>query len=153
MTREQRRLRLARRQALLADVSHKAAIRSLADAVSQEARCTTLAERSRALLETYKRQGGSVDGAALAQSARFLAAFGNLSDDANKAQADARAQLAWQLEALGQAQDRAQRQSERVETAKADVLKARHKREAERGLAHNVRRLSPTPTSPLKSKR
>ncbi|MEO0872373.1 MAG: hypothetical protein AAFY19_10550 [Pseudomonadota bacterium] len=148
MKREQRRLRLARRQALLADVSQRAAMRSLADALVEEARSDTLAQRSRDLVTAYGGRSQAQDGAGLAEAGRFSAALGSLAHDAEQARADASEQAQWQAQALGEAQTRAQRQAERLDDARAALRDAREKREHQasaaastssaRGLAHNL---------------
>lgn len=146
MTREKRRLRLAQRQHLLAQVSQRTAMRSLADALAEEARSATLAQRSRDLAAAYATRKGISDGAALAQTAQFAAALGTLANTAEKARADAGLQAAWQIEALGAAQTRAQRQSERLDQAHAELAAVQDRRTLatqaaqppRKGLARNV---------------
>jgi len=150
MKREQRRLRLARRQALLADVSERAAMRSLADALHEEARSDTLAQRSRDLVTAYGGRSQAQDGAGLAETGRFSAALGTLAHDAEQARADASQQAQWQAQALGEAQTRARRQAERLDDAHTALRAAREKREHEasatasaisaRALARNLQR-------------
>lgn len=146
MTREQRRLRLAQRQHLLAEVSQNAAMRALADALAQENRSAALARRSRELAQGYGARGGICDGGALAQVVRFAAALATLSGQAEQARADASAQANWQLDALGTAQTRARRQSDRLAQAYAELATLREQRALEeeaaqtlrKGLAHNL---------------
>lgn len=154
MTSEKRRLRLAQRQALLAQVSQRAAMRSVADALSEETRSATLAERSRELVRVYGGRSQAADGAGLAQTGSFAVALGALAQDAEKGRADASEQTAWQMEALGKAQDRARRQSDRLESAKAQYRAARERRlaanappPAKAGLARKVHRPDETETS------
>ncbi|MEO0589871.1 MAG: hypothetical protein AAFZ11_04840 [Pseudomonadota bacterium] len=157
MKREQRRLRLARRQALLADVSQRAAMRSLADALLQETRSDTLAQRSRELITAYGARSPAKDGAGLTEAGRFSAALGNLAHDAQQALADAAQQAQWQAKALGQAQTRARRQAERLEDARAAFEAAREKRQNDasasaspirvRGLARNLQNEDRVPES------
>ncbi|MEM6858476.1 MAG: hypothetical protein AAF559_11445 [Pseudomonadota bacterium] len=150
MKRERRRLRLARRQALLADVSARAAMRSLANALHEEARSDALAQRSRDLVTAYGERPQAQDGAGLAEAGRFSAALGSLAHDAEQARADASQQAQWQAQALSEAQTRARRQAERLDDARAALHEAREKREhqatvaasasATRGLARNLHR-------------
>ncbi|NQX93515.1 MAG: hypothetical protein HRT64_01060 [Erythrobacter sp.] len=117
MKRAKRRVRVARRQALLAEVSQRAAMRGLADALAEEDRSSILAERSRELTRTYGGRSQAQDAGALQQNARFAGALASLAGNAEAARADARQQAEWQAQALGQAQTRARLQSERFENA------------------------------------
>ena len=103
-------------------------MRSLADALAEESRSVTLAERSRELVRAYGGRSGAADGAGLAQTGSFAAALGALAQDAEKGRADASEQTAWQMEALGKAQDRARRQSDRLKSAKAEYRASRERR-------------------------
>lgn len=129
MKREKRAVRVARRQALLAEVSQSAAMRALADALAEEKRSAALAQRSRTLTSAYGGRSQAGDGATLAQTARFAGALAKLAADAEAARADALAQSQWQSEALGQAQTRARRQSERLESARVAFQSAQDRRE------------------------
>ncbi|MEM9311600.1 MAG: hypothetical protein AAGA34_09140 [Pseudomonadota bacterium] len=157
MKREARRLSLARRQTLLAEVSHRAAMLSLANALAEEARSQTLAERSRDLVRAYGGRSQANDGEALSQTGRFAAALGSLAHDAEQARADASQQATWHVEALGQAQTKARRQSERLEEARAAYQDAKERRLEEphtgrafadpRRLARDVHSNEPDPPS------
>ena len=129
MKKEKRRVRVARRQALLADVSQRAAMRGLADALAEETRSASLAERSRALTQTYGGLSQALDGAGLEHNARFAGALATLASDAEAARADAVQQSDWQAQALGEAQARSRRQSERLEDAVAAYKGARERRD------------------------
>ena len=135
MKRERRRLRLAKRQALLAEVSQRAAMRGLADALVQESRSAALAQRSRTLTRTYGGLAQAQDGASLHQSVPFAGALSSLATDAEAASADAAQQAEWQAQALGQAQSRARRQSEKLGDAVAAYKAAREKRDQDPALA------------------
>lgn len=127
MKREARRLKLARRQALLAEVSQRAAMLSLANALAEEARSETLASRSRDLVKIYEGKVAAQDAGSLAHKGQFAVAIGRLAHDAEQARADASQQALWQVEALGQAQTRARRQSEHLEQAQAVYVDARER--------------------------
>ena len=131
MTREKRRVRLAKRQALLAEVSQRAAMRGLADALAEEARSASLAERSRALVAGYGGRAASSDGDAVQHAVAFTGALAAIAKDADAARADAMQQSAWQAQELGQAQTRARRQSERLNEALAAYKEARDARESD----------------------
>ena len=128
MKREQRRLRFARRQVLLAEVSQRNAMLGLADALAEENRSATLAQRSRALVEAYSGRSYLPDGAALQHAVGFTGALASLATDADSARHDAARQADWQAQALGEAQTRARRQSERLAEAVAAYQAARARR-------------------------
>ncbi len=130
MKREKRRVRLAKRQAMLADVSQRTAMRGLADALAEEDRSVALAQRSRALLQTNQGRSLAGKGDALSHAVAFTGALASLASDAEAAKADAVQQSEWQAQALGQAQTRARRHSERLDEAKAAYQTARERRES-----------------------
>lgn len=101
MKREQRRLRLARRQNLIAQVGQRSAMRALADALSEEARSDALAKRSLDLARHYGEASEVRDGADLTHKGQFAAALGTLKAQAEQARADAAQQAQWQADALG----------------------------------------------------
>ncbi|MEM1196376.1 MAG: hypothetical protein AAGH57_09760 [Pseudomonadota bacterium] len=156
MKREKRRLALARRQVLLAEVSERAAMLSLATALAEETRSATLAQRSRDLAKAYGGRPDARDGGALGQSGRFSAALGSLAHDAEQARDDASQQAAWHVEALGKAKTKARRQSERLEEARAALEQAQERRQDvphlvrhsgdRRSLARNMHRPQSDPT-------
>ncbi|MEL6539817.1 MAG: hypothetical protein AAFQ34_00265 [Pseudomonadota bacterium] len=125
MKREKRRVRVARRQALLADVNRRAAMRGLADALAEESRSAALAERSLALTRAYGGRSQASDGARLEHAARFAGALAAMAQSAEAARADAKQQSEWQAEALGQAQCRARRHADRLAEAVAAYQSAR----------------------------
>ena len=129
MNREKRRVRLARRQAMLAEARQRAAMRGLADALAEENRSDGLARRSRALVANYSGRAQLADGEALHQAVAFTGGLASLARDANAAQEDAGRQAQWQAQALGEAQTRAKRQSERLAEALAVYSTARERRE------------------------
>lgn len=139
MKREERRLRLARRQAMLAEVRQRAAMRGFAEALAEENRGAALARRSRALAENYSGRAGLSDAESLHQAVAFTGALASLACDAETARDDAQQQAAWQAQALGEAQTRARRQSERLEEALSAYRSAREQREGDPALAKSSR--------------
>lgn len=129
MKRERRRVRVAKRQKLLAEVSQRAAMRGLADALAEEYRSAALAERSRALVKSYSDRSHAVDGASVQHTVAFSGALASLASDAEAARADASQQREWQAQALGHAQARARRLSERFDEALSAYDTALAKRE------------------------
>lgn len=139
MKREERRVRVARRQAMLAEIRQRAAMRGLADALAEETRSADLAQRSRALVRNYSGHTGPSDAAALSHAVAFTGALASLAGDAEAAREDAAQQAAWQAQALSEAQTRARRQSERLEGALADYRKARERCERDPAMAKSPR--------------
>ena len=88
MKREKRRVRLAKRQAMLADAGQRAAMRGLADALAQEHRSAALAQRSRALLQANQGRSLAGQGEALSHAVAFTGALASLANDAEAAKAD-----------------------------------------------------------------
>ncbi len=72
--REARRLALLQRQALIAGVARKQALRALAEALDAEARSNALAARSRTLVAASAAQPGETTGAALTGRSAFKVA-------------------------------------------------------------------------------
>ena len=131
MNREERRLRLARRRKVLAEVGQRAAMQSLAEALAQERRSAEVAGRSEELMRAYGGRSDAADAGALSQAARFSNALGLLARDAQRSLADASAQAIWEREALAKAQTRAERQEERLQRAEADMRAHKERRAAE----------------------
>lgn len=125
--REARRLALLQRQALIAGVARKQALRGLAEALDTEARSHTLATRSRMLVASSAAQPGVTTGAALIGRATFTASLSHLAASAGAAAEDAARQTVWQTETLALAETRAKRLAEREAEARSalDLVKAR----------------------------
>ncbi len=134
MNREQRKLRLARRQAMLATLGEREAMHALATAIDEEARSAALKQRSQSLANDYSRRTASGEGpgdaADLANLSRFTAALGMLARDAGRAHADAADQARWQADALAAAQSRARRLEDHVDAARAVLDHAREAKAA-----------------------
>lgn len=127
MTREQRRLRLARRLAMLAQIEQRGAMRGLADALAEETRSETLKERSLVLSQSYNPQEGASLASALGERSAFASSLAKLASDAESARADAEAQAHWRMQQLSAAQTRAQRLSEHAEAARKAVVRQRER--------------------------
>jgi len=123
--REARRLALIEKQALIAEITRKQALRSLAEALEAETRSNTLAARSRALVGASAPVVGLTSGAGLAGRAGFTAALAQLATTAGSAASDAARQSQWQAEALATAENRARRLTERAAEARAALDAAR----------------------------
>ncbi|MEE4287953.1 MAG: hypothetical protein V2J14_01170 [Erythrobacter sp.] len=132
MKREGRRIALVRRQAMLARLGERAAMRALADALGEAARSEALAVRSRGLLEASGSPDRMHDAAALVETRRFAGALARLAREADQARNDADRQAAWQAGALAAARTKADRLAERLEAARASDRLTRERREIER---------------------
>jgi hypothetical protein len=132
--REQRKLRLVRRQAMLAGLSEREAMRSLAIALDEETRSAALKERSEGLARDYAARFAAGEGPSqaseLAGLSRFAGALGLLARDAGRAHADATDQARWQVDALAAAQSRTRRLEEHLAAATAELERSQAARAA-----------------------
>lgn len=127
--REKRRLALIRRQALIATVARRQALRGLADALETEARSQAIAARSRTLVAASAPQPGAMAAEVFAARAAFTASLTQLADTAADAAADAARQSAWQADTLAEADTRAKRLAEREAAARAALEAVKLRRE------------------------
>jgi hypothetical protein len=132
--REARRLALIQRQALIAKVARRQALRGLAEALEAEARSHALADRASALVASSAPQPGATLGAALAARAGFTAGLAQLAVTAADAAGDAARQSAWASETLALAETRSRRLAEREVEARAALDAVKAKAEAARSL-------------------
>ncbi len=130
MHREARRLALVQRQALIAGVARRAAMRGLAEALDEERRRAGLAARSRDLLAGAAPRPGASSGAALAARAGFARGVAQIARDALAAAGDAARQTAWQADALAAAEARVKRLREMEDAAARAFKAARARRDA-----------------------
>lgn len=126
--REARRLALIERQALIAKVARRQALRGLAHALESEARSAALAARSRQLVAVSAPQPGAMAAEVFAARAVFTASLVELAASAEDAAADAARQSAWQAETLAQAETRAKRLAEREAEARAALESVKRRR-------------------------
>lgn len=142
--REARRLALLKRQALIAEVARKQALRGLAEALEAEAKSGALAARSLRLVAASAPGRGATTGAALAARSGFTAGLAQLARQAEAAANDAALQRAWQSDALAHAETRARRLAEMTADARTALAAARARREAQREmpLARKLQRRS-----------
>lgn len=139
MTREDRRLALARRQVTLARVRRREALASLADALGEQNRSSALARKSEELLDAYARRAEAMTGEAVRRNAVFLRSLHEIAEQAQAAQVDASAQARWQVDALAAAETRLNRTEERFNMARKDADALRHLREQQAALlAHKL---------------
>lgn len=142
--RERRRLALASRQLMLAQIARRTAMSALADAVEEEARSAAVSERSRALLRAYGARGAMGDAGGDAGSLRnhsaFLHSLQGITRQAEQARQDASDQASWQLQTLAAAETRAGRLEERRELARRELQAVLDRREEplSKGMAHKL---------------
>lgn len=127
--RERRRLALAKRQALLAQVERREALAALAEAVAEETRNANLAARSRDLLSSYGQRAGMPEASELRTKAAFVRSLQAIADQADQAHADARDHSHWQSRTLAAAQTRADRYADRLLEAKRELRSVLERRE------------------------
>lgn len=140
--RERRRLALANRQAMIARLGQRQAMRSLAEALGEEQRSHNLAERSRVLVAVSGVKPGEVAADTLAARTAFTAGLAGIAANAAGVADDAARQAAWQAEALAQAENRLKRLEERESAARQALDKALANREGTDipGLARKLHR-------------
>lgn len=153
--RERRLLALAARQAMLAQIARREAMAALAEAIVEEERTGSLAERSRALLQEYRARAGEDDAGALRHQISFTSALGRIAQQADRASMDASDQAAWQVTTLASAEARATRIEERREQAKRALEAAIDRREQShaRTMAHKLQSKFSTPQEEAATRR
>lgn len=158
--RERRRLALASRQLMLAQIARRAAMGALADAVDEEARSTEVSERSRALLRAYGERNAGVDAGALRNHSAFLHSLQGVAQQAEKARRDASDQASWQLRTLAAAETRADRLEERRERARRALQTVIERREQplSKGMARKLQNSgqeaeTPRPAQPKRNRK
>lgn len=128
---EDRRLNIAKRQLMLAQIARREARYGLANALAEEERSEHIHDRSRALLDEYaKRITGKAAGSisqSLKANLAFVRSLQQMADDARGAHKDARDQAEWQIRALATAEARMDTHQTRVkdEARKLSDLRAR----------------------------
>jgi hypothetical protein len=142
--REARRLALIERQAMIAGVARKQALRALAEAMEAEARSHALAARSRALVGASAPVPGETTGAVLGGRAAFTASLARLAATARDAAADAARQSVWQADTLARVETRSKRLAEREAEARAALDAARARREQAHEASAMARKLHST---------
>lgn len=137
---QQRRLRLAKRQFALAQIARREAMTALADAAQEEARSAMLAERSRKLLTDYSARAGGDAGHVLRANSAFVRRLADIAEQAGQASKDARDQAEWQVRSLAEAETKASRLKDRLDAAQKAIEAARLSSDhaSIAGLAHKL---------------
>ena len=106
---------------------------ALADAVTDEARSSDLAARSRDLLNEYSRRSadysGRPTGASLRENAGFVGRLQVVAGQAEQARNDASDQAQWQAQSLAAAEIRSARFEERMIAARREVAAIQESRD------------------------
>ena len=125
---ERRRFDLARRQLTFAEIARREAMAALADAVNEEERTASLAERSRELLRDYEARADTEYGGSLRDHNRFTQRLQSIAEQADQARNDANDQAQWQVQSLAVAETRARRFDERMQSASREIEAIKEKR-------------------------
>jgi hypothetical protein len=140
MLREKRALALARRQAMIARNGKREALRDLAESLEEERRKQGIADRTRALLQSYGAQSGGALGESLAAHRRFAGGLANILVEASNGHTLAMQQANRRADELGRAELRLKRIEER-EVAAQRALEAAESRRADAVPAALARKL------------
>ncbi|MEE4201617.1 hypothetical protein [Erythrobacter sp.] len=104
--RENAKVRLARRQLLLAQSGRREAMAALADALGEERRSDDLAQRARELCQAYGVRSGSGADMPFAYTQRFVQALGQVACDADRSHREARTRSQHRTTQLAAANER-----------------------------------------------
>lgn len=130
---EDRRLKIAQRQLLLAQIARREARYGLANALSEEERSGQIHDRSRRLLDEYAKRIVEHDAGSLSQGLQsnlaFVRSLQEMADNAQGAHKDARDQAQWQMRALGAAEARMDAHNTRVREEKRSLADLRSRRD------------------------
>lgn len=130
---EDRRLKIAQRQLLLAQIARREARYGLANALAEEERSGQIQKRSRALLDEYAMRIQAHDGGSISQGLKanlaFVHSLQEMADNANSAHKDARDQAQWQIVELGAAEARMDAHQTRVDEEKRSLADLRSRRD------------------------
>lgn len=155
---EKRRLKIAQRQLLLAQIARREARFALANAIAEEERSAAIQVRANDLLSEYAKRGGVQAtvhlGQSLSSDLAFVRSLQKMSDSAAQAHEDAREQTGFQMRTLAAAETRMSAQEERVAGEKRALADLRARREMPPELttpSKVARKLHEAPPSPDRS--
>ena len=128
---DDKRLKIAKRQLLMAQIARREARQALANALGEEERSERVYGRARDLLHEYERRlidaGAPAQSHSLTTNLAFVRSLQSIADEAGQAHKDARDQAQWQMQALAKAETRLEAQ----ETRESEERRA-HKTQKER---------------------
>ncbi|MEM9500580.1 MAG: hypothetical protein AAF941_01920 [Pseudomonadota bacterium] len=122
--RERRRLRLAKRQVMLARVARREAMTSLAGTLDELEKSTSLVDRSRTLASDYSARQREAGAADLRELQRLACGLAGLAVNAEQARLDARQQADWQSETLAVAENKYRKLQDYADDALEAVRRA-----------------------------
>ena len=130
---EDKRLKIARRQLMMAQIARREARYALANALSEEERSERVYGRTQDLLREYERRlidaGAASQSHSLTSNLAFVRSLQSMSDEAGQAHKDARDQSQWQMQALAKAETRLESQEARGNEARRTLSAQKQRRE------------------------
>lgn len=115
---EDRRLKLAKRQLLLAQIARREARMALANAIAEEDRSAAIQTRANDLLSEYAKRAGGADrvdlGQSLTRDLAFIRSLQSMCETAQGAHEDAREQAEFHMRTLAAAETKLGAHEERV---------------------------------------
>jgi hypothetical protein len=130
---EDRRLKIAKRQLMLAQIARREARFALASALAEEERSGQIEARARDLLREYGNRALKGDAASqshtLQANLAFVRSLQTMADNAQSAHKDAADQARWQMQALSMAETRLDTHEARVGEEKRSLADQRKRRE------------------------
>jgi hypothetical protein len=127
--RERQRVRLAERQILLARVARREAMSALAGTIAEEARSAALAQRSRALIDSYAARAETVQSDDLRERITMAGALARLAADAERARAEAERRAGNEADTLADSENRLKRLEEHAHKARRTLAGIEQARE------------------------
>lgn len=131
--REKKRLKLAKRQLMLAQIARREARFALANAIGEEERSGKIHARANALLSEYEKRLCAPDQAShshiLQANLTFVRSLQSMADDAGQAHRDAKDQSQWQMQSLARQESRLDNAQERFGQERRAMESLREKRE------------------------
>lgn len=130
---EDRRLKIAKRQLMLAQIARREARYSLANALAEEERSANIHERSRTLLHEYARRIHTHEtptaGQSLHSNLAFLRSLQTMSDSAQAAHKDASDQSQWEMQRLAMAETKMDAHKSKVDEEERAMSQLRMRRD------------------------
>jgi hypothetical protein len=128
---DKRRLKIVRRQLMMAQIARREARYALANALGEEERSQRVYGRTQDLLREYERRLIDAEAASqshsLTRNLAFVRSLQSMADEAGQAHKDARDQAQWQMQALAKAETRLEAQETR-ESEERRALRAQKER-------------------------
>lgn len=131
--REDKRLKIARRQLVLAQIARREARFALANALAEEDRSGKVHTRAQSLLNEYAKRVAAGDGVGTSQTLQanlaFVRSLQVMADDAHGAHKDASDQAQWQMRTLAKAETRMETRETRVKEERRALADLQERRD------------------------